>query len=83
MYFVYILKSIKNSQLYTGRTDNLHKRLAEHKSGKNRTTNRINPTKLIFFESFSDKRDAIRRERYFKTSKGKSTLKMMLKYSVR
>lgn len=37
------------------------------------------PVKLIFYEAYLDKYDALRRERYFKTNKGRTTLKSMLK----
>ena len=82
MYCVYVLKSLKNDQLYVGRTSDLKKRISEHQAGKVRTTNRLNPMKLIFFEGFTSKADSIRRERYFKTSKGKSSLKQIIRDSV-
>mgnify|MGYP007002385171 FL=1 len=44
----------------------------------NATKNRL-PVKLIFYEAYLNKYDAIRREDYFKTSKGKQTLRNMLK----
>jgi len=37
------------------------------------------PVKLIFYECFLAKEDSIRRENYLKTSKGKSTIKLMLR----
>lgn len=83
MYCVYVLKSTKNNQLYVGRTSDLKKRISEHQSGKVRTTNRLNPMKFLFFEGFIAKADAIRRERYFKTSKGKSSLKQIIRESLK
>jgi len=82
MYYVYVLLSEKNDQLYVGRTSDLQKRINEHQTGKVQTTNRLNPMKLIFFEGFIAKADAIRRERYFKTSKGKSSLKQIIRESL-
>ena len=82
MYYVYVLLSQSNSQLYVGRTSNLKKRIKEHESGKVRTTNRLNPMNLVFYEAFLSNNDAIRRERYFKTSKGKSSLKQIIRESV-
>jgi predicted GIY-YIG superfamily endonuclease len=35
--------------------------------------------RLIFYEAFVEKSDAVRREDYLKTTKGKSTLRMMLR----
>jgi len=37
------------------------------------------PLRLIYFEAFLDKEDALRRESYFKTTKGKTTLRMMIR----
>ena len=37
------------------------------------------PFKLIFYEAFLDQKDALRREKYFKTNPGKRTLKLMLR----
>ena len=38
--------------------------------------------KLIFCEMFIDKADAVRREKYFKTSKGKSSLQQIIRGSI-
>ena len=77
MYYVYILK-MRNSQLYTGFTSDLRRRIREHKSGGNKTTCKHLPVQLIFYEAYLNKDDAIRREQYLKTTKGKTTLRIML-----
>ncbi len=82
MYYVYILKSLKNNKLYTGISNDLKRRIKEHKNGYVHTTKRMLPIELIFYEAFKDKRDAIRRERYLKTTKGKSSLKQILRFSL-
>ncbi len=64
--------------LYTGRSDDLKRRIEEHELGKVTATKNRRPLKIIFYEAFSCKSDAIRRERYLKTSKGKTTIKTML-----
>ena len=81
MHYVYILQLV-NGQLYAGETCNLKRRYSEHKDGKVKSTKNRRPIKLIFYETFLSKTDAQRREKYFKTSKGKSTLKMMLRNSL-
>ncbi|MBI2097975.1 MAG: GIY-YIG nuclease family protein [Candidatus Vogelbacteria bacterium] len=78
MHYVYILK-MSNDQFYTGMTDDLRRRFNEHKNGGVVSTNHKRPVKLIFYETFLLKSDATRREKYLKTSKGKSTLKLMLR----
>lgn len=81
MYYTYIFL-MKNGQLYAGSTNNLKRRREEHFYGKVLTTKKYRPLKLIFYEAFLSKEDALRREKYFKTSKGKSTLKQMLRESL-
>ena len=78
-YFVYILLSLKDGKFYIGSTSNLEQRIKYHKYGKNTSTASRLPIELIFYEAFRSKQDALRRERYFKTTKGKTTLKQMLR----
>jgi len=82
MHYVYVLQDSVNGKLYIGRSDDLKRRLREHLDGKVHTTSRMNDPKLIFYEAFRAKPDAIRRERYFKTSKGRKTLRLMLRDSL-
>jgi len=79
MYFVYILKSEKDQKLYIGFTEDVAKRVKDHNEGKNTSTQSRRPLKLIYYEAHTSKRDALRREQYFKTSKGKTTLRTMLR----
>jgi putative endonuclease len=83
MHYVYILKSLKDLDLYAGRSDNLKKRIQEHNSGKVSSTKNRRPLELIFYETYKNKGDAIRREKYFKTTKGKTTLRIMLRESLK
>ncbi|MFC1727092.1 GIY-YIG nuclease family protein [Patescibacteria group bacterium] len=77
-FYVYILL-LKNDQFYSGLSNNLTRRIAEHREGKVRSTRHRVPFKLIYFESYLNKKDAEKRERYFKTTKGKRVLKLQLK----
>ncbi len=82
MHYVYVLKSLRDGRCYVGRSDDLRQRIKQHLAGKDWTTKRMLPVTLVFYEAFQAKADAIRRETYLKTSKGKSTLKMMLRESL-
>ncbi len=82
MHYVYVLLSLLDEKFYIGRTDDLRRRKQEHDEGKVTSTKHRRPLKLVFYEAFGNKKDATRRELYFKTSKGRSTLKMMLRYSL-
>lgn len=81
-YYTYVLLSLKDNNFYIGFTDDLE-RLKEHEQGKNISTSKRLPVKLIYFEGHLSKEDALRRESYFKTTKGKTTLKQILKKSLK
>ncbi|MBI2644314.1 MAG: GIY-YIG nuclease family protein [Candidatus Wildermuthbacteria bacterium] len=71
MYYVYILKSLRDGLLYTGYTTDLRKRFARHQSGEVISTRSRRPLQIIFYEAYKDKRDAKRREIYLKPRKAK------------
>lgn len=81
MYIVYVLKSLKDNNLYVGCTSNLEKRIIEHNKGKNRSTKNRRPFELIFKEEHLDKYEAYNKEKYYKTPKGKRELKTKIDYS--
>ena len=81
MFYVYILKSLKDYKLYIGFSEDIVKRIKDHNSGSNKSTKNRRPLKLIYYEGHLSKEDALRREKYFKTTKGKTSLKQMLKCS--
>ena len=78
-YCVYILFSLKDQKMYIGYTTNLEQRIANHNAGGTISTAKRRPLKLIFCEYYLSKRDAMRREKYFKTTAGKKGLKLMLR----
>jgi putative endonuclease len=83
MFYVYILQSLKDKKLYIGFTSNLRKRLIDHNTGGTKSTKLRRPFRLIYYEAHLSKEDAKRRERYFKTSKGKNTLKQILRNTLK
>ena len=82
MYYVYVLKSIDKGKLYVGYTKDLKRRYKEHNSGQVFSTKSMGILRLIFYEAFTKRGDALRREKYLKSTKGKRALKLMLKYSL-
>lgn len=79
-YYVYILQSIPNPDwIYVGYTENIKERLKEHNSGRSKSSSHFKPFSLIHYEAYRNMKDAKRREMYLKTTKGKTTLKTMLK----
>lgn len=60
--FTYILEC-SDGTLYTGWTDDLERRVKAHNAGKGaKYTKSRRPVKLVYFESFSTKQEAMRRE---------------------
>jgi putative endonuclease len=83
MWYVYVLKSLKNCRLYTGFTSNLKLRVAEHNSLRGGAyTSRNGPFILMFFEAYRDKRDATKAELFWKSGYGREVLKDKIKYSL-
>jgi putative endonuclease len=74
MWYVYILRSSRDNNLYIGSTNNIGRRLNEHNSGKvDSTKNRI-PFSLEAYLAVKDKSRAIELEQYLKTGSGKALL---------
>ncbi|KKQ97395.1 MAG: hypothetical protein UT24_C0008G0093 [Candidatus Woesebacteria bacterium GW2011_GWB1_39_12] len=79
MYYVYILFSEKDKQLYTGFTPNLKSRFKAHTNGFVKATKFRRPVKLIYYEAYSRELDARRREKYLKGGNGRDVMKVQLK----
>lgn len=69
-YFVYILKSKKDSSIYTGVTTDVKRRIREHNGGSAKYSSSKSPFKLAWCGIFSDKKKAYDFERYLKSSSG-------------
>jgi len=74
MFWVYILESEKDKNKYIGFTNNLVRRLEEHKTGKSFATRSRLPLKLVYAELCTSEEDARRREGYLKTTRGRRFL---------
>ena len=79
MYYIYILFSELDGQLYTGFTDNLKSRYKAHTGGFVRATKHRRPLRLIYYETYVKESDARRREKYLKGGNGRGQLKEQLK----
>lgn len=80
MFYVYILRSLKDHNHYAGYSSDLKHRLEEHNLGKVEATKRRTPLELIYYEAYKCRSDATTREKYFKTQWGRSYLKKVLKH---
>ena len=80
--YVYIMTNQRNMVLYVGVTNNLIRRINEHKdnSGSSCTfCHRYNVNKLVYYETFNDVRDAIAREKQIKGGSRKAKINLIIK----
>lgn len=78
-FYVYVLKSLKDSGLYIGFTKNLTNRLKSHNKGLNISTKKRRPFDLIYFEAYLNKKDALGREVFLKSGSGHNFIKKQLR----
>jgi len=71
---IYVLKCADGS-FYKGQTNDFPKRLAEHRRGEVSWTSKNLPTEPIHWEIFKSREEAVRREKYLKSGKGREWLK--------
>lgn len=69
-YYVYILASDRNGTLYVGVTNDLARRINEHKLGVDKSfTQKYSVHRLVYYEAFDNPAEAIRREKNLKAWK--------------
>ena len=74
MFYVYVLKSEKDQNLYIGFTKDLRQRIEYHNLGLNKSTACRRPLKLIYYECYLSEKDARRREKFLKSGRGHEIL---------
>ena len=74
-HYVYVLKSLRDGQLYTGYSSDLRARFAAHQAGRVPSTQGRLPVALVYYEACRSQADATQREKYLKTAWGKRYLK--------
>ena len=77
MFTVYILRD-SAGRLYKGMTNNLERRLREHRSGHTKTTKRMKDLEIVYTELYDTQVEARQRELYLKSSAGRRFLKTKL-----
>ncbi len=75
MYFVYVLQSLKNNDLYVGSTENVEKRLLLHNQGRVRSTQFYRPWKLLECQGYATRSEAVKQERFLKNHQQKEILR--------
>ena len=82
MYYVYISRSLKDRNLYTGYTNDLRKRFNMHNKARISSTKNRGPLELVYYEACLNQQDSTAREKFLKTGMGKRYLKNRLKRSL-
>lgn len=83
MYYVYILQSLKDEKFYIGSSGDLKRRIDQHQKGMVISTRHRRPLRLVCYEAYILKKEALLREKYLKTSDGQSDLHKRLKESLK
>jgi putative endonuclease len=78
MWYVYVLRSIKDNHLYTGISENPERRLRDHNSGMTKSIKSRRPFKIIYIEGCKDRMAARKREKYLKSGDGRKFIKQSI-----
>ena len=78
LYFVYVLQNAE-CRLYIGFTSDLERRVRQHQEDEGGWTHRRGPWQLVYYETFSDRLEAMRRERNLKRGKANQEIRMRFK----
>lgn len=78
-FYVYVLRSQKDGNWYTGFTNDLRKRFYQHNHGQSSHTKGRGPFELIYYESYKNREDARSRESQLKSGQGKAYLRSRIK----
>jgi putative endonuclease len=82
MHFVCVLRNSAGRH-YTGHTADLAQRTGQHNHGVTKSTKNRGPWELVYHEEFATRAEAMRREKYFKSGKGREELRARLEEKVR
>lgn len=67
MYYIYIMTNKLNTSLYIGVTNNIERRVSEHKAGKMKGfTQKYKLTKIVYIEEYKNINEAVAREKQLK-----------------
>ena len=77
-YYVYIVTNSANTVLYTGVTNHVARRIFEHKMHYgSQFTSKYNINKLVYFEIFTDIKEAIKREKQIKAGSRRKKVELI------
>ena len=74
MFYLYVLRSEKTDRRYVGSCQDVRERLRRHNASHSKSTRYGVPWRLIYTEEYLTRSQAVQRERYYKTGKGRDEL---------
>jgi len=77
-FFVYILQSLKDLSFYIGQCDDLDRRMSKHFDGMSNYTKSRRPLRLVYFEVYNTRTEALKREREIKNKKSKKYIEQLI-----
>ena len=81
-YYIYIITNNFNTVLYIGVTNDLQRRITEHKMGQgSRFTRKYKLYKLVYYELFTDPENAIKREKQLKAGSRQKKIELIEKFN--
>ena len=72
---VYVLKSLKNGDLYVGSTENVMIRVKLHNEGKVKSTKGYRPWELLEYREFDLRSEAVKYEKFLKNHQQKERIR--------
>ena len=75
IYYTYVIYSDSFQRFYKGHCQHLASRIRDHNSGKTKSIRPFIPFRLVYYEVFDTRKEAMIREKYFKTAAGRRYLK--------
>ena len=79
MFYVYIIRSLKDGSYYIGSTSNLGKRIKRHNRGHSISTKNKKPFTLVYKKEYKIRSEAVREERRIKSQKSKIYIENLIK----
>lgn len=77
-FYVYILQSLKDFSFYVGQCEDLDCRMSKHFDGFSSYTASKRPLRLVYFEVYSTRSEALKREREIKLKKSRGYLEWLI-----
>jgi putative endonuclease len=78
-FFTYIIQSQVDHSFYIGHTHDLQQRLDFHNQGLSQYTSTKTPWKIVYFEQFETKGEAMKRERFLKKQRNRDFYLRLIK----